>query len=258
MLTFAGKLGLVTGGGTGFGEAIAAELAAQGASIVLHCAFDQRVAQKTVEGILAGGGRATIVQGDLSVVEECRRVVDGAVEFLGGLDILVNSASAHEPCDFFAVTPQQFDQIIQQNVRAQYFCAQSAAPHLAQRSGSILNVASMHAFAGAPGYTLHSAEAGAIVAMTRELAAELLSQHVRVNAIAPGILETCEDLTCGDPVRPYGSQVSPWGRAGSLAEIARTATFLVSDAAGFVTGQVLYVDGGTTAKIAATPVPWGK
>ncbi len=255
----AGKLALVTGAGIGIGQGIAAELARQGAAVALHYAHSAAGAEQTAREIAGMGGRAVTIAGDLARVEDCRRVVDEAAAFLGGLDILVNNSGVTRRGAILDITPEFFDEVFGINIRSQYFCAQRAIPLLEGRGGgSILNLASIHAFGGVPGYSVYAATKGAIIALTRELAVELIPRRIRVNALAPGHVEVPRHLANPNYTREYGDSIVPWGRVGEPADIARAAAFLVSDAADFITGQVLYVDGGTTAKLAITPAPLPK
>lgn len=252
----AGKRALVTGAGIGIGQGVAAELARQGAAVVLHYAHSSEGATQSVAEIAGQGGRAMAIQGDLSEIPECRRVVDEAAEFLGGLDILVNNSGVTRRAALLDVTPEMFDEVFHINIRGQLFCAQQATRWMSRDGGgAILNMSSIHAFGGVPGYSVYAATKGAIVAFTRQLAIELLPQRIRVNAIAPGHVEVPRHFDNPNYDREYGNQSVPWGRVGEPNDIGKAATFLVSENADFVTGQVLYVDGGTTAKLAITPAP---
>jgi NAD(P)-dependent dehydrogenase (short-subunit alcohol dehydrogenase family) len=253
----AGKLALVTGVDPGgIGQGIARELARQGAAVIAHYPYRPDGAQATVQAITEQGGRAATVRGDLSVVTECLRVVDEAVAFLGGLDILVNNSGITEKVPFFQVTPDLFDKVFQINLRSQYFCAQQAVRWMQQRGGgAILNLASIHAFGGVPSFSVYASTKGAIAAYTRALAIELVPQRIRVNAIAPGMVEVPRHFHAPNYTREMGAKLAPWGRVGRPEDIAKTAAFLLSDAADFITGQVLYVDGGTSTKLAVDAPP---
>jgi glucose 1-dehydrogenase/3-oxoacyl-[acyl-carrier protein] reductase len=250
-----GKRALVTGAAIGIGRGIATELARQGAWVALHYAYDTEPGPQAAAEIVAMGGHATAILADLSEVAACRRAVDEAVAFLGGLDILINNAGVTERASFLEITPELYDRVFHINMRAQYFCAQAAVRHMLPRGGSIVNITSIHAFAGVPGYSIYAATKGAIVSFTRALAMELAETGVRVNAIGPGHVEVERHLRNPNYSHEAGSKMVPMGRVGAPADIARTAAFLASDAADFITGQVLYVDGGTTAKLAITPAP---
>jgi NAD(P)-dependent dehydrogenase (short-subunit alcohol dehydrogenase family) len=250
------KRALVTGAGIGIGRGIAAAFARQGAGVVLHYAHSAAGAEETVAEIVASGGTATAMRADLGDAEACLRLVDDAADFLGGLDILVNNSGVTFRRPFGEITPAEFDEIFHINIRAQFFCAQRAARRMdANPGGAILNLTSIHAHGGVPEYAVYAATKGAIVSFTRQLAIELIPRRIRVNAVAPGHVEVPRHLANPNYSREYGESIVPWGRVGTPEDVAQAALFLVSDAADFVTGQVLYVDGGTTAKLAIAPAP---
>ncbi len=258
----AGKLILLTAAGTGIGQGIALEAARQGADVALSYSHSSKGAQETVETIQAMGRRAIAVQADLSKVPDCLRLVDEAVEFLGGLDGLVNNAGVTLTLDFLDVTEKDFNDIYFLNIRGQFFTAQRAVPYMTKRGeqlqqrtgnwagGSIINVSSVHGFVGCPGHSVYAGTKGAINAFSRELAVELCPSHIRVNVLAPGSIEVQSYFSNGDYNREFGNSLVPWGRIGLPQDCGYVASFMLSDAAEFLTGQVLYFDGGLTAKMA--------
>jgi glucose 1-dehydrogenase/3-oxoacyl-[acyl-carrier protein] reductase len=244
-----GKLALVTGAGTGIGREVALEFARQGAAVVLHYANSAAGAASAVNEITQAGGRALAIQADLGVVAECFRLVDAAADFLDGLDILVNNAGITEVWDFASVTPAQFDLLYNVNIRGQFFCAQRAVEHMQRRGqGAIVNMTSVHGFAGMPGHSVYAGTKGAITAWTRELGVELARQRIRVNAVAPGWVEVPSHYAkYADYDIEHGGRQIPIGRVGSPLDIAKVCAFLASDDAAFVVGATLLVDGGTVA-----------
>lgn len=251
MAALAGKLALVTGGGIGIGQGIALELAKQGAAVAVHYAGSERGARDTVARVAEGGGTAFAVQGNLGLVAECRRVVREAVAALGGLDILVNNAGVTRAVDFDRTDEATYNEVFDINMRGYFFCAQEALAHIVARGGgSILNITSVHGGGGAPQHVAYAATKGAIIAFTRTLAIELAPKGVRVNAIAPGLIEVPRYFDRPGYTPETWGKLVPWGRVGHPADIGTVAAFLVGDGADFVTGQTLYVDGGTNARMA--------
>jgi glucose 1-dehydrogenase/3-oxoacyl-[acyl-carrier protein] reductase len=260
----ADKLILVTGAGTGIGQGVALELAHQGADVVLHYNESAQGAKEAVEQIKSLGRRAMAIKADLGQVTECYRLVDEAATFLGGLDGLVNNAGVTLTLDFLETTEEIFNQIYFLNIRGQYFCAQQAVRYMIKRGqeiqsrnpnvpwcgGSVVNISSVHSFIGAPGHSVYAGTKGAINAFSRELAIELCPAHIRVNVLAPGPIEVQRNWRI-DPnyTHEIGNQFAPWGRIGSPRDVGYTAAFLLSDAAEYMTGQVIFLDGGQTVEM---------
>jgi NAD(P)-dependent dehydrogenase (short-subunit alcohol dehydrogenase family) len=260
-----GKLVLVTGAGVGIGQGVAIECGRQGADVVVHYASSADGALEAVKEIEDMGRRALAIKGDLSQVDECRRVVDEAVAFLGGLDGLVSSAGVTLIEDFVNVTEEQFDRTYRINIRGQFFCAQQAIAHMVERGrdlvkrfpdrtwagGSIINMSSVQAHGAVEGHTVYAGTKGAINSFTQVLAMELCPLHIRANALAPGPIEVPRYFRMlPNYNREVGNTMAPWGRVGLPVDVARTAVFLLSDASEYITGQTIYVDGGLGVKLA--------
>jgi NAD(P)-dependent dehydrogenase (short-subunit alcohol dehydrogenase family) len=233
-----GQVALVTGAGKRLGRAVALRLAEEGADVVVHFRSSQGEAQKAVREIEKLGRRAVAIGADLSSVAETRRLVDEAGKQFGRLDILVNSAANFLPGSVVSTTEQIWDEALDTNLRAPFFCTQAAAPLLRRTRGVVINFADTGGLLGWPGYIPHSVSKAGVVMLTRVLA-KALAPEVRVNAIAPGTI-----TMPGDP--PEWEQefikLAPLRRTGTPSDVTEAVLFLVRSK--FITGQVLVVDGG--------------
>ena len=245
-----GKRALVTGAGTGIGRGIALEFCRQGADVVLHYAHSQEGAVSAVEEARReGAGKVTALGADFQSVDEAIRLTRQAIEFLGGIDVIVNNAGITMNRRFEDVTPEQFDTLYSVNIRAMYFATQTAVKAmLPQGHGVVVNLSSVHAYEGYPEHTVYAGTKGAIVAFTRVLAIELAPKGIRVNAIAPGAVEVeNHHRVIPNYDREAMGRVIPAGFVGQPEDIAKAAVFLASDDARYIVGQTLIVDGGTTS-----------
>ena len=248
MAALQGKRVLVTGAGVGIGQAIARELALQGAAVCIHTSASSP--DETLALLRAAGTDAVALRGDLSELPDCARVVDRAASALGGLDALVNNAGVTRELAFEETTPAIFGDLFDLNVRGYFYCAQRALAHLVRAGGgSLLNIGSVHARAGLPRHAAYAATKGAIDAWTRSLAVELAPKSVRVNALAPGVVEVPRYHERPGYVREAYAAAIPAGRVGQPRDIAPLAAFLLSNSADFITGETIYVDGGTAARL---------
>jgi NAD(P)-dependent dehydrogenase (short-subunit alcohol dehydrogenase family) len=248
-----GKRILVTGSGTGLGREIALEFGRQGADVVLHYSHADDGAITARDEIRAMGRRCEMFHADFTRVEDAIALGDRAIEFLGGLDCLINNAGICLNKPFAEVKPQWFDLLFGVNVRAPFFLTQHVIGEMiAHGGGAVVNISSVHGLAGAPEHALYAATKGAINAYTRALAIEVAHQGVRVNAIAPGwvTVESYYQAIPGfneEDARAAAAEKVPLGRSGTKSEIAKLAVFLCSEDAGYIVGQTIVADGGTTA-----------
>lgn len=249
----AGKKALVTGSGTGIGRGIALEFARQGADVVLHYGHSAAGAESAVQEIAAMGRRATALQANFEYVDEAVALGQRAMEFLGGIDCLVNNSGITMNKPFLKVTREQYFTLLNVNFNSPYFLTQTVVEHmLAHGGGAICNLTSIHGLSGAPEHSVYAATKGAIIAFTRTLGVELAHKGVRVNAIAPGWINVENHAKAvpgwneADAIRSAQNAV-PAGRFGVPADVARLAVFLCSEDSSFIVGQTVVVDGGTTA-----------
>jgi NAD(P)-dependent dehydrogenase (short-subunit alcohol dehydrogenase family) len=248
-----GKRVLVTGSGTGIGHEIALEFARQGADVVVHYAHDEKGARSAVEAIRGLGRRSEAFKADFDRVDDARRLGDQAIGFLGGMDALVNNSGITFNKPFLDVEPEQFDRVYHVNIRAQYFLTQRVVKDmLTHGGGAICNITSIHGLSGAPEHSVYAGTKGAIIAHTRSLAVELAHKGIRVNAIAPGWVtvenyyKALPGFNEADAAKVAGEKI-PLGRSGLKVEIAKLAVFLCSEDAGYIVGQTIVADGGTTS-----------
>lgn len=243
-----GKRVLVTGAGTGIGREVALEFAREGADVALHYSRSADGARGAAEEVEGMGRRAATFRADLANADAAKRLADEALEFLGGVDVLVNNAGITMNKPFEESTVEQFDLLYAVNVRAQFIITQRLLPALKAARGAVINMTSIHAFQGYPQHAIYAGTKGAIVAHTRELAIELALKGIRVNAIAPGTIEVENyyDVSA-DYDRDAVANLIPAGIVGLPIDIAKAAVFLASDDARFILGQTLVIDGGTTS-----------
>ncbi len=244
-----GKKVLVTGSGTGIGREIALEFARKGADVVLHYAHSADGALSAVEEIRSAGGKAMAIKADLNDVNQAIMLATKAVEFLDGMDVLVNNAGITMTLEFEKVTPEQFEMMYNVNVRAQFFITQTILPAMIkQGGGAIINLSSVHGISACKGHSVYAGTKGAIIAYTRELAVELAPLGIRVNVIAPGAVPVENHLKAAGDMDLSGlGGLIPCGFAGTPLDIAKVAVFLASNDARYIIGQTIVVDGGTTS-----------
>ena len=243
-----GKTAIVTGANTGIGQAIALSLAQAGADIA---AVGRTPAQDTVDQVRALGRRADIISADLSTIEPVQRVLDETLEKLGALDILVNNAGIIRRADSVDFTEEDWDAVIDTNLKTTFFLCQAAGRHmLAQGAGKIINIASLLSFQGGIRVPSYTASKSGVAGLTKLLANEWAARGVNVNAIAPGYIATNNTaaLQADEARNRQIMERIPEGRWGDPKDIGGAAVFLASNAADYVQGHILAVDGGWLAR----------
>lgn len=242
----AGKTAVVTGAGRGIGRAVALQLAAEGASVVLNSLSDS--ADKVAAEISLAGGTAVAVRGDVSKTDDVAALIDAAVTSFGRLDILVNNAGITRDNLLLRMNEEDWDAVLDTNLKSVYLCCRAALkPLLKSRgSGRIINISSIIGLSGNAGQANYAASKAGIIGLTKSLAKELASRQITVNAVAPGFIVT--DMTAGmsEEAREALVKRIPLGSLGTPEDVAATVVFLASEEARYITGQTLTVDGGMT------------
>ncbi|SFV35322.1 SDR family NAD(P)-dependent oxidoreductase [Hyphomicrobium facile] len=242
-----GKVAIVTGASKGIGAEIARALAAAGAAVAVNYASSKEGAEKVVADIKSNGGKAIAVKGSVANADDIKNIFAETKKAFGSLDILVNNAGVYAFQPLEGVTDGEFQRQFNTNVLGTILAAQEAAKYFGPEGGSIINVSSVVSLAAFPNTVVYSATKGAVDAVTRVLAAELGPKKIRVNTIAPGLVETEGVHTMGVLGTDFEKSAvaqTPLGRVGQPDDIAKVAVFLASDESGWITGDRLTVSGG--------------
>ena len=243
----AGKVAVVTGASKGIGAAIAKNLAAEGAAVVVNYASSKAGADKVVSDITSAGGKAVAVQGDVAKKADIERLFAETKKAFGALDILVNNAGIYEFAPLENVTEEFFHKQFNLNVLGPILAAQAAVKLIGPAGGSIINISSVVSTLGFPNASVYGGTKGAVDAITRSLAKELGPRGIRVNAINPGMVETEGVHAAGIAESDFRRQTeasTPLGRIGQPQDIAPAAVYLASSDSAWVTGETLYITGG--------------
>jgi 3-oxoacyl-[acyl-carrier protein] reductase len=247
MSKLTGKVAIVTGASKGIGAGIAKGLGAAGAAVVVNYASAKEGADRVVAEIKSKGGKALAVQGDVSKAADVKRLFEETKKSFGSLDVLVNNAGVFEFGPLEAVTEAEFHREFNTNVLGPLLTIQEALKHFGPRGGSVINISSVAGANPVPNSAVYSATKGAVDSITRGLAKELGSRNIRVNAIAPGGVETEGTHRIGVIGSDFEKQIvaeTPLGRFGQPEDISRIAVFLASDDSGWLTGERITASGG--------------
>jgi NAD(P)-dependent dehydrogenase (short-subunit alcohol dehydrogenase family) len=247
-----GKVAVVTGAGTGIGQAIAAYFAAEGANVTVNC--HEQKAQETVDRIKKVGGMYIVVQADVSKADDVDRLITRTIEKFGRLDILVNNAGIFRSHPTLETSEEEWDAVIDVNLKGAFLCSKRAIPEMLKNEndtikGRIISIASIAGIVGFAASPAYCASKGGLILLTKEMALDY-APHININAICPGVIQTAmtSDLLRDLDARKDLMSSTPAGRAGRPEEIAAAAVFLASADADFITGASLIVDGGWTIK----------
>ncbi|WP_405127681.1 3-oxoacyl-[acyl-carrier-protein] reductase [Sinanaerobacter chloroacetimidivorans] len=242
-----GKSAVITGGVRGIGKAIAEEFCKEGANVLLCYRSNDDAANKTVEELKKYGTRVELLKGDVADAQHGEEAAKKAAELFGKVDILVNNAGITKDKLMMRMTPSDFDQVVQANLNGSFYFLRAFAPlMIKQKSGRIINISSIVGLRGNPGQVNYSASKAGIIGMTLSAAKELGRRGITVNAVAPGYIETEMTDVLTEEQKGKMMEMISLGRMGKAEDVAKTVTFLASENASYITGQVIGVDGGMT------------
>jgi 3-oxoacyl-[acyl-carrier protein] reductase len=240
-----GKVAIVTGASRGIGKGIAIELAKAGAAVVINYKSNDEAAEETLKEIKALGVYALKIKGDVSNYEFSKQMIKTTVEQLGRIDILINNAGISKVGLFMDATPEEWDNILNVNLKGAINCSHSVVKEMIkQKRGSIINISSMWGNVGASCEVIYSASKGAVNSFTKALAKELAPSNIRVNAIAPGVIDTEMNGWLSEDDRKALTDEIPMMKFGEVQDVGMLVVFLASESSKYITGQVMTIDGG--------------
>jgi len=248
-----GKVALVTGAGKGIGRGIAIELAREGANVAVNYAHSDGGAVEIVKKIASMGRKAIVVKADVSKIAEIAAMVEKTFCEFGRIDILVNNSGITERQKFLELTEEFWDRTMNINLKGTFFCMQAAAKKMVQfGGGKIINLSSLHAVASMKELAPYAASKGGINSLTTQAALELAPYKINVNAIAPGLIEVEKLEHNPNYDRGHCAKEIAWGRVGMPEDIGKAVVFLASRDSDYMTGNVIYVDGGLLTRLPLT------
>lgn len=239
-----GKVAIVTGASRGIGRDIAIELAKNGANVVINYSKDEEGADKTLNLIKEFAGYAIKVKENVKSFEGAKNIIDKTIESFGSIDIIVNNAGISKIGLFMDSTKEDIDNILDVNLKGAMYITKHGLPHMLNKGGNIINISSMWGEVGASCEVLYSSSKGGLNLFTKALAKEMAPSNIRVNAIAPGVIDTEMNSFLDDDERRELEEEIPMGRFGKTSEIAKCVVFLCTDDSPYLTGQIIRIDGG--------------
>jgi NAD(P)-dependent dehydrogenase (short-subunit alcohol dehydrogenase family) len=247
MFDFKNKVALITGGSRGIGRSCAELLAKNGCSVIINYHSNKSAADNVIESVKKLGIKAASFKADVTQTEEIKAMVDFTIREFGKIDILINSAGICEVVPYDEITEQKWDLTLDTNLKGLFFCCQSVLKHMKEKkSGKIINIASTAGQMG--GFIVgmnYSASKAGVICLTKSLSKDSIKYGIHVNCVAPGLIDT--EMTDAYPADKVNTMVSniPIGRLGTAEEVAKGIVFLASDAASYIVGTTLYINGGT-------------
>ena len=241
-----GQVALVTGASRGIGAVIARRLAQDGAKVAVNYQSSEEAARQVAQSIIDLGGEALVMAGDVSREDSAEGIVKQVLEQWGRIDILVNNAGITRDRLLLRMTAEDWDRVIEVNLRGAFLCTRYVMPHLIRRrQGRVINISSVVGLGGNPGQANYAASKAGLIGFTKAVAREVASRNITVNALAPGFIDTggmVDQMT--EEARKQVLGRIPMGRFGSADDVAEAVVFLCGAGAGYITGQVLTIDGG--------------
>lgn len=244
-MNLTGKIALITGGSKGIGKTIALELASKGVSVAINYGNDDKSAEKTVNEIISLGGKAVKFKAGVEQWSDVQEMIRYVKEHLGEIDILVNNAGIVKDASIVYMNPEDFKNVVETNLIGCFNATKAVAlSMIKRRRGNIVNISSLSAVTGNPGQCNYSASKGGIISFTKSIAREFAPFGIRVNAIAPGLIDIGMTEKMESRQKDKVMSMIPAGRFGKPGEIAYAALFFASDLSSYITGQTLIIDGG--------------
>ena len=239
------RVSIVTGASRGIGRSIAEAMASLGAKVVVNFSKDEVGAQQTVDNIISKGGLATLFQADVSVLSEAQELIDYALDKYDGIDILVNNAGTTRDQLILRMSEDDWDLVLKVNLKSTFNCCKAVMkPMMRKRYGRIINISSVSGIAGNAGQTNYSASKSGMIGFSKSLAREAAARNITVNVVAPGFIPTTLTNDLSEEMKQMTLANIPIGRWGEPHEVADAVIFFARDVSGYVTGQVINVDGG--------------